>query len=233
MDRSGIIEKIIENRSCWVEYQPIMDIKHNKVYGYEALARFYIDRVSYSPDKIFSACCDDKEKLLMLELLVKEYQFAYRPDDEIPIFVNISPESIASRECMNRWVSIFKNKKNLVVEITETYKKESIGDIETFAALLKENGITHAIDDLFKDYAEFTSSFISESPIIKIDKGFLDRAYHLQFYAELLKAIIKYGKRMDKIIIIEGIETNLEMGFVEKMDARYVQGFYFSDMFIT
>jgi len=51
----SFLVELIENKRYGVEYQPIIDIKSQEIYGFECLARFFdAANKSFSPDLVYS-----------------------------------------------------------------------------------------------------------------------------------------------------------------------------------
>ncbi len=119
--------------------------------------------------------------------------------------------------------------KQLELEITET---SVIHDMDNAIAALekfKDKGLSVALDDFGTGLSSL--SYLKRIPIstIKIDKSFVDGVPASEKDAELLKAIIILGYSLKLHVVIEGVETEQQMKFLETFEKQpIVQGYYFA-----
>lgn len=224
-----IVKEIVDSRSCWVEYQPIIHIGTGRIHAFEALARFSLEDKPYTPTQVFNACRKDHALLHSVELLVKEHQIAYRPICNTKIFLNLSPQSIMTHDAREYWLNYFKNRQNIVIEITESKTKKEAESSKVFGEMLHRNGMEFAVDDLFGFDTHFSSNLMLIGQYIKIDKSFFDRSEHDLYYRMLLKKTVSFCNQYKKILIIEGVETEKDLKFAKSMGASHVQGFVYAD----
>lgn len=121
------------------------------------------------------------------------------------------------------------NPKQLELEITET---SVIHDMDNAIAALekfKDKGLSVALDDFGTGLSSL--SYLKKIPIstIKIDKSFVDGVPASEKDAELLKAIIILGYSLKLHVVIEGVETEKQMEFLETFEKQpIVQGYFFA-----
>lgn len=119
--------------------------------------------------------------------------------------------------------------KQLELEITET---SVIHDMDNAIAALekfKDKGLSVALDDFGTGLSSL--SYLKRIPIstIKIDKSFVDGVPASEKDAELLKAIIILGYSLKLHVVIEGVETEKQMEFLETFEKQpIVQGYFFA-----
>lgn len=63
--------------------------------------------------------------------------------------------------------------------------------------------------------------------IIKLDKTFVDE-YKKHEMRIVIKKTVDMFKKMDKLILVEGIEDKEALDHFTKIGCNYIQGFYFS-----
>lgn len=218
--------------NCGVEYQPIINIKDNSIYGYEALARFKDKDGGMIPTEKIFHCPVSKNELFMYELLAKSTQLNHRPKNK-KLFLNLSPYGIQDVHCQDFWVNFFINEENIVLEILE--EKEALRLLETkrFITALEKEGLGYAIDDMFQDGSIFCSNFFINAPIVKLDKSVLERIKQKRNYAEFIKGIVAFCRVEDKLLILEGIETVEDLSIAKELGVTYTQGFYYRSRFIN
>ena len=92
---------------------------------------------------------------------------------------------------------------------------------------LKRLGLRLAIDDFGTGYSSL--SYLRQLPVdfLKIDRSFIDGFEGELAGADLVRAIIDLGQRLQLTTIAEGIETPEQAGFLTGAGCRLAQGYYF------
>jgi EAL domain-containing protein (putative c-di-GMP-specific phosphodiesterase class I) len=92
---------------------------------------------------------------------------------------------------------------------------------------LKALGVRLAIDDFGTGYSSL--SYLRQLPVdyLKIDRSFVDGLDGELPGADLVRAIIDLGRRLQLTTIAEGIETPEQAGFLTGAGCRLAQGYYF------
>lgn len=234
-ERVSIHEKVahvLDSGISAVEYQPIVNIQDNSTFAYEALARFTIDEVDYSPEDIFSYCLGNRRVLFLLEHMLKTFQIRQRPENET-LFLNMDSRTFASEECKEHWAELFEGEKDIVIEIIENDGRKSFVDTDALIEFLNKQNITYALDDFFQEHTLFSSRILIDAPIIKIDKDFFMHIRDNESYAEFFKGFITFCRKQNKSLVVEGIETKEDLQLARKLGITYAQGFYYRDKFIN
>ena len=214
-----------------VEYQPIIALKGETIYGYEALARFKKGTLPLDTKTFFEEIHDDADHLQKVEKKIKAIQIKNRPLT-VPTFLNIDIQSILTEKNMTYWVNFFKQLSNIVVEVVEDKTNLNHSKMKEFCKILKNNDIPFALDDYFSDSIIFSSELMQEAPIVKLDKIFIQRIRENPNYTHFLKGIIEYCKSEKKVVILEGVETQEDYNTALEIGVPYVQGFYFKNLFL-
>jgi EAL domain-containing protein (putative c-di-GMP-specific phosphodiesterase class I) len=214
--------------SISTEYQPIVELSTRSVYGYEALARFWVGEVFVAPNVVFGAISDDKE-LNNLEIQIKLSQIKDRPIGK-KLFLNIHPHLIQSKNGQSFWKDFFNHQENIVAEIVESNKGISVPS--SFIKSLLGIGVPCAIDDFLCDNAFFCSIAFIDATLVKLDRAFLERAKEYPPYRAFIKGIVSFCVKSEKVLILEGVETEDELQIAEECGIKYVQGFFFRKHFI-
>ena len=92
---------------------------------------------------------------------------------------------------------------------------------------LKQLGVKLAIDDFGTGYSSL--SYLRHLPVdyLKIDRSFIESLDGARAAADLVRAIIDLGQRMQLTTVAEGIETPEQAGFLTGAGCRLAQGYYF------
>jgi diguanylate cyclase (GGDEF)-like protein/PAS domain S-box-containing protein len=217
--RIGVEEQTLNEQSVKVMFQPIMDVRSDKVKGYEALS------------------CDPQGKVSILELF-KRYnatgqlnefkRFCFKTQLKAAqeaglerVFINVDFNMLSQFESISRPPGM-----DVVLEISEL---EALHDKENCLQIAKKwraKGFQFALDDFGANFASlpFISQLIPD--YIKLDRSTILQALSAEpfrdFLGDLLVALRKYSTEG---IIAEGIETAQELQVVKNLGISLVQGF--------
>jgi len=93
---------------------------------------------------------------------------------------------------------------------------------------LKAMGVRLAIDDFGIGYSSF--SYLRRFPVdtIKVDRSFVQEIAADSNGTTLVGAIIEIGASLQRRVIAEGVETRLQLDFLQRHRCSEAQGYYFS-----
>lgn len=215
----GEEEYHIDEKSVKLVFQPVIDIRSNRVFGYEALGR------------------DPQGKLNILELF-KRYQAIGKLDDLkslcFKMALNAARESGMEKLFINVDFNILRNMKEITKPpdmevILEISEKEVLDDVENqlkIAQRWRTKGFKFAIDDFGAGFISlpFIAQLFPE--YIKIDRSTILQSVSSLQFREFLKDIIQaMSNYSTEGIIAEGIETEQELQVVKEVGLDLVQGF--------
>lgn len=227
------IDKIIENRTYYTEYQPIIDVRKNTVYAYEALARFQYGNELLPPDVVFKALHTDLAKLSRVEYEIKMIQLENSPDNH-KVFINYDPHSAVynGMDELYKCSDLYFGRRDVVFELTEDIHVLLPGPLENLLRFLKQADIEIAVDDFGKRKSFFSFGLIDFAHYIKIDMEWVPLAKSHKHWYDFLYAFIVFVHSSGKTVVLEGVETQKDLELAEKLDADLVQGFLFRNKFI-
>jgi EAL domain-containing protein (putative c-di-GMP-specific phosphodiesterase class I) len=227
--------KLLDQQRFGVEYQPIVDIKENNIFGYEALARFYDETgQSISPQQVFAALHDSPLCLFQTEFKMKQLQLQHAPDKGL-LFVNLDQDSFAAFGDLgdaNPMVQLLTSKSNLVLEVIENTDISDAGISQAMTKTFGEKGVLLALDDIGAPDSMLSLPVLMNMDFLKFDRSWLalldDPNHEL-----MLQGLTTYGRRTGKKTILEGIETLQDLEIAKQMGFDFVQGFLFREAFIN
>ncbi len=218
-------------------YQPLLDIKTNRIIGYEALVRYKKDLRLPPPQ--FLSIVKRSGKLKELDLFVLE-ESAKLLDELIETGLlpknakassnlgGITITEIDVKEIDDIISRYSITKDNIYLEISE----ESILSVDTLLNIykLKNSGYQLAIDDFTAGNSSL--SFLSELDvdIVKLDQqllkanidDFVDNDRHIVIY----QSVTELSKKLGFKIISEGVETAKQLEILSKFDVDVAQGYF-------
>lgn len=221
----------VKNDELMVYYQPIADARSGEIYGYEALLRwFHPVRGAISPEVFIPVA----EKTGLIHsigawVLAQACQQATQWTPLTRVAVNISPLQLLDESLPD--IVRTELKKNgldasrLELEITESnFVNQSARSLATLRALSKL-GLSISIDDFGTGYSSLSrlSSFAFDT--IKIDRSFVSNITQQHGDLNILKAIVSLGKSLNMRIIAEGVETEVQLNYLQGLGCDLIQGY--------
>ena len=218
-------------------YQPIFELKTDKIRGYEALLRWdHPVRGSVSP-ATFIPVAEDSGLIIPLGRWVLQhacedavsFQQTDPHDRHRAVSVNISARQLHRVELVEEVRDALRSSGLdpgcLVLEITESLLIDDVElAIERLTAL-RELGVRLAVVDFGTGYSSL--NYIRRLPIdiLKIDKQFIDSVDADDKDGKLTAAIIGLARVLDLRCVAEGVETPGQHRRLKELRCDYAQGF--------
>jgi diguanylate cyclase (GGDEF)-like protein len=231
------LKEAIKNDEYVMYYQPIIDIKNNKVWGAEALLRWHSKKRGIVSPAKFIPILEESGLInevgdVIIEKVLKDIKVFEDKNINFIISMNVSGIQLLSQNLalkLIQKINEMKIKKELVIlEITESVLMENIELIMPQIKLLQKEGIKIEIDDFGTGYSSL--AYLKKLPIsaLKIDRAFVKDILVDEEDAQIVKAIISMAKSLNKKTIAEGAETKEVVEELKKLGVDYIQGFYFA-----
>lgn len=220
-----------------VHFQPIVEMNENKITGLEALLRFECDAFGKVTPYEFIPLLEESDLIIPVGkwVLEKSIQAVCSLKSFIPnlkVHVNISYVQVLKTPILKDILAIMNRydieKKQLVVELTESGFVESDASFINFCNNLQENHIQLALDDFGTGYSNFHYLYNLKPKCIKIDRGLMKNALNNAYENMLLRHMIDMSHSVGVKMCIEGVETKEELGKIMDMKTDYIQGYYYS-----
>ncbi len=225
-------------------YQPIYEVETKKFSNFEALVRL-TDNKTYgyiSPEE-FIPLAERNGLIMRLSDRIFNQVFDFVASNNLSnkginhMEVNLSGlQSVdaALPEQMSQLLKKHDLNPNIVnLEITESIAITSSYMLKKNMDRLKKIGCSFSMDDFGTGYSNLSQMAKTDYEIIKIDKSLLwpcfDKKSLVQQNAKIIldnmiTMILKLGKK----IVVEGVETQEQFEYLEKMGVTFIQGYYFS-----
>lgn len=243
MDRHTSERYVLENelRQALVEgqillhYQPIINLKTNRVSAVEALARWnHPTRGLLNPHEFIPLAEETGLILALDEYVLKQacLQHKFWQSLNLPKFriaVNVSAQQFSESNFIPQLDHLAKTLDldlfSLDLEITETLAMSNL-ELTTYnLKSLKKMGIHITLDDFGTGYSSL--SYLKRFPInnLKIDKSFVRQCITNEQDASIIRTIIAIAHNLDMKVIAEGVETDQQLKFLENLNCNAAQGF--------
>lgn len=227
-DRAGL-ELAFEGAlaGLYMAYQPIVRLKSQRVFAYEALLRSTDARLP-DPGAVVGAA----ERLGRLHLLGRAVRASVAQTMvESPasrIFVNLHPRDLLDEELFDAGSPLSCHAERVVLEVTERASLEDMPDAQERVARLRQLGYRVAVDDIGAGYAGLNSIAHLEPEFMKIDMALVRNVNADMTRQKLVGAMVRLCKEMDVSVIAEGIETVAERDAVARLGCDLLQGYFFA-----
>ncbi|WP_457641937.1 EAL domain-containing protein [Persephonella sp.] len=234
---SNLLRHALEKNEFYLEYQPIFDLKTEKIVSVEALLRWKSSDIEYIPPSDFIPILEEtgliKEvgKWILEEACKQIATWHKKGVTDISVSVNIDIQQILEENFVDTVSQIVSttcpDPKLLKLEITESEAMKFPESVIQTLRKLNDLGIEISIDDFGTGYSSL--SYLKMMPVtyIKIDRSFIKDLPKDKDDRILTKAIIELSKNFGYKTVAEGVETKDQLIFLKEINCNMVQGFYF------
>jgi diguanylate cyclase (GGDEF)-like protein/PAS domain S-box-containing protein len=221
----------ISRGELWLAYQPQLDIRRDKVVGFEALVRWKNpSRGEISPG-VFIPIAEEIGAILPIgEWVLKEAcREAASWKTPLKVAVNVSAVQLHNpsfaQQLHQTLIETGLPAKRLEIEITETALVRDLN--RTLASLrqVKALGVEIAMDDFGTGYSSLSNLRAFPFDRIKIDRSFIKSVNSNRQAATIVRAVLGLGKGLGLPVIAEGVETDEELRFLQEESCDEVQGY--------
>jgi diguanylate cyclase (GGDEF)-like protein len=219
------LRRAIERNELRLCYQPIVDLRQQRMVGVEALLRWD------HPELGTVGVIVDIGQWVLHTACRQMKAWADAGHAELHVAVNVS--AVQLRRGLKRQVDAalaasLADPRCLEIEITEHSMVEDIASNVAQLAALGERGIRVAVDDFGTGLSSL--AYLKRLPInkLKIDRAFVKDLPHSSDDAAIALAIISMARSLGLTVVAEGVETEAQRSFLLAQGCECAQGFLFS-----
>lgn len=228
----------MENNEFELYFQPLIELKTERIYGFEALLRWKNPRLGLlTPDKFLSIAADlglmnDIGTLVVNKACHQLNQWRQKRLPLVKISVNVTAHQFNNNRLLddiNKALMHFDLPPScLEIELTEQVLLEGSREVFNILNKLNEKKITISLDDFGTGYSSL--NYIKKFPLdkLKIDQSFIRDMLQSEDNKNLLKAIIHLSETMHLSVLSEGIENQEQLDFLIANHCIYGQGYLFA-----
>jgi diguanylate cyclase (GGDEF)-like protein len=213
-----------------VAYQPTYSATSGTIVGVEALIRWQHPELGDVPPAVFIPVA---EEIGLIEPL-GEWVLAQACRDArqwpiATISVNVSPVQLRNPHFATRAIGIIGEAgiepERIEIEITETAVIDDAGQCAGNLRLLRAFGARVALDDFGTGYSSFSHFNKFEVDRVKIDRTFVDKIDIREGGSAIIQAIVELARSSGFRTTAEGVETDEQKDFLERIGCDDLQGF--------
>lgn len=237
MNLDNDLRQALVKNELSVNYQPIVDLQTQALYGLEALVRWeHPERGLVLPDEFISFAEETGQiaavENFVISAVAADINTWRQRQSLVPsVSVNISGSHLANADFLSdietRLAEFDLPFSVLRLELTESVLMDYSDVIMNKLLPLHNAGMESCIDDFGTGYSSL--SYLHHLPcnVVKIDRSFVQAITTPDASPDILKAIVNMCQSLGKRVVAEGIESKEQMDRLSAMGCHYGQGSYF------
>ncbi|MEL7068541.1 MAG: EAL domain-containing protein [Cyanobacteria bacterium J06581_3] len=230
----------VQRQELKLQYQPVIDIRNERVVGVEALIRWHHpEHGTISPSEFIPVMEETGVITLIGQWVLREacqqiceWQTILPDDCPIKINVNLSARQLNQSNLAEQVAEVLAetgiSETLLRLEITETAVMHNSKEALQVLSELKALNVGLCIDDFGIGYSSLSRLQQLPIDILKIDRSFVQNIGPRGENTEIVRTIIDLADNLDMDIVAEGVETKEQLEGLRALGCKNVQGFYFA-----
>ncbi len=220
-------------------FQPIVDLRNEKVVGFEALARWNSDKRGFVFPNDFIPLAEEANLVTAIDFLIIEKSClqlkkweAICGRNDLYVSCNLYGDHFFSATLLTDIQEILQRvglkPSQLRVELTERALLENSDLVLENMNALKTLGVKILLDDFGTGYSSL--SYLHRFPIdvLKIDRSFINNVHEHDNHQAIIKTIIDLATNLQMGTVGEGIENLADAQLLTAMACMYGQGYYYA-----
>ncbi|MFO7860977.1 MAG: EAL domain-containing protein [Desulfosalsimonas sp.] len=230
----------IQKGEFFVQYQPLMDLATNRLYGVEALVRWRHPELGIIPPNSFIPIAEETGLIIPLGRKIFEMAFAdfaawktnFASARDLCLSVNLSVKQMlqsnlaADIQAMARDAAL--PLENINLEITESLFIDDMERAIKTIHELKTLGISISIDDFGTGYSSLKYLNQFSIDLVKIDKILIDNINGNLTNYNIVASMLELCAKLNLKAMAEGIEDIDQLEKLRGMNCPFGQGYYFA-----
>lgn len=228
------LDRALVDGELVLHYQPIVDLRDGRIRSVEALARWNHPVRGLLAPEWFIRLAEDTGQIVPLgrwvvaEACRQAGVWRRELDREVGVAVNLSARELQDPGLVDhvrgQLASNGMAPGALTVEITESAWVEEAETSGRALDALRRLGVHLAIDDFGIGYSSL--GYLQRFPFdsLKIDRSFVAGLGSDQGGEPLVRSIVELGRRLEREVVAEGIETVAQLLALRRLDCWFGQG---------
>ncbi|MDN3560402.1 bifunctional diguanylate cyclase/phosphodiesterase [Vreelandella neptunia] len=232
------LQQAIEQQQFELHYQPQIHAPSGRVVGVEALIRWQHPERGNIPPSDFISLAEDTGQIIPISewVLATACRDAQQLNGlglgDITMAVNISPMQFQRPGFLASIEQVLASSgltpALLELELTEGVLMDSAEQAIQALKNLRALGVQIALDDFGTGFSSL--SYLKRLPInrIKIDRSFVRDVITDRYDAAIIDGVVAMAGKMGLEVLVEGVETAEQFGYLQQHHCDYFQGYYFA-----
>ncbi len=226
----------IDHGGLSLRFQPIVDTKTQALSGVEALVRWERDGRTVPPGEFIPLAEDSGLIVYIGRWVLNEacrvtqgWNLAHPDRPPVMVSINLSALQLVQPGLAQEIAATLEETGlppcQLALEITET---ALLSDVDVNLATLqdlRDIGVRVSVDDFGTGYSSL--AYLRQLPVdvVKLDRAFIAGLGKDPVDTQIVAAVVRLCKALDRRIVAEGVETELQRQTLSRMGCPYMQGF--------
>ena len=225
------IKIALENDKISPYYQPIFNMKTNRLNRYEALVRMIDENGKLIPPGPYFLEVAKKGKLYsqVTKVLFDKVLAKIRKHD-CEISVNLSSLDIEDHMMSEHLLSLLEANRdithNLIFELLEDKDTQDYDYVKSFINRARAFGVKIAIDDFGSGYSNFIRIIEFQPDIIKIDGSLVEDIANCDSNRKTVEAIKIFSDKIGAKTVAEYVTNQVTYDIISEIGIDYAQGFH-------
>jgi diguanylate cyclase (GGDEF)-like protein/PAS domain S-box-containing protein len=234
------LKQALDRQEFVLHYQPIIDLRSQKITGFEALLRWiHPERGLIAPDD-FIPLAEETGLIIPIgawvlsEACTQLKTWQRERSSTIPLSMSVNVSSLQLKHpgflamIEQTLITTQIQASHLTLEITESVMMEESASMGDLLRQLRAKEIQLSLDDFGTGYSSLVA--LKQFPIsaLKLDRSFTQGLGHDPKSLEIVQAVIHLAQKMNMAVIAEGIETVSQQSCLQTLNCVMGQGFLFS-----
>ena len=231
------INQALQNEEFQLYYQPIIDLKTQKITALEALIRWWNKDGQFIPPNEFIPFARKSGQIFsigqwVLEEGCRQQNLWESQELSVATEINFSARQferedlpdIVRREIINYGLE----PHDIRIEITESSLIKDLSKCAGILKVLSNMGIKIILDDFGTGYSSLSYLMNLPLDILKLDRSFITEIDKDENKQEVAENLINLAHCLEIDVTAEGVENEDELNFLVGVDCDYAQGYYFA-----
>ena len=222
----------------YLDYQPKMNIASGEISGVEALLRWRHPSMGLVSPGRFIGVAEETGQIVELGRWVirtacaqnRAWQDAGLPP--LRVAVNVSARQFRDKGLADDVVAALRasglQAQYLELELTESMMMQNADEAVATVQRLKKVGVGLSIDDFGTGYSSLAYLKLFPIDYLKIDQSFVREMLVDPTVAAIVRSVIALGHSLDFRVIAEGVETEAQLAYLQRLQCDEAQGFHLS-----
>lgn len=228
-------ERSLNNNEFYLVLQPKVYSHNGHLSGFEALVRWNHNHSEQIFPNHFIPILEESDRIIQLGRWVAENALCQlalicQTTPNLGMAINLSTRQLYDDKFLDFLVSQCDTcciaPEQVELEITETAIIDDINFAKKWIQQAKSMGFKIAIDDFGTGYSSL--SYLSQLSFdtIKLDRSFIRHLVNSEKDKGILSAIIFMAKKMESLVVAEGVEEEEQFTLLRDMNCDLIQGYF-------
>ncbi len=234
------LRKALKGDEFEVYYQPIMDITHHRLVGFEALIRWHHPTRGFVSPGEFVPVAEETGLVAAIDRWVSRtacqqlaaWQAQFPAVQSLKVSINLSAQDLQNPSLLQDIDILLKTSglagHSITLEITESMLIEDVSKTIDLLTQLKSRNLQISIDDFGTGYSSLNYLHRLPADNLKIDRTFVSQMRDDHRNHQVVNTIITLGKQLGMAVVAEGVETPEQLDNLRQLGCQFAQGYLFA-----